>query len=96
MSGVPPVGASGSCRGSVCASITDTLAFSVQHTVLNTMVYCAPGVTCHVFSCSLPRACLCCWCYRFAGGCFGAIIVKDGRIVGEGYNNVVSRNDPTW
>jgi hypothetical protein len=24
------------------------------------------------------------------------VIVKDGRIVGEGYNNVVSRNDPTW
>lgn len=24
------------------------------------------------------------------------MIVKDGRIVGEGYNNVVSRNDPTW
>lgn len=30
------------------------------------------------------------------GGCFGAVIVKDGKIVGEGYNNVVSRNDPTW
>jgi len=31
-----------------------------------------------------------------AGGCFGAVIVKDGRIVGEGYNNVISQNDPTW
>jgi tRNA(Arg) A34 adenosine deaminase TadA len=30
------------------------------------------------------------------GGCFGAVIVKDGKIVGEGYNNVISRNDPTW
>jgi tRNA(Arg) A34 adenosine deaminase TadA len=31
-----------------------------------------------------------------AGGCFGAVIVKDGKIVGEGYNNVISTNDPTW
>jgi hypothetical protein len=33
---------------------------------------------------------------RRTGGCFGAVIVKNGEIVGEGYNNVVSRNDPTW
>lgn len=31
-----------------------------------------------------------------AGGCFGAVVVKNGKIVGEGYNNVISRNDPTW
>ncbi|MDG2991819.1 nucleoside deaminase [Candidatus Synechococcus calcipolaris G9] len=30
------------------------------------------------------------------GGCFGAVIVKDGEIVGEGYNHVVAENDPTW
>jgi len=30
------------------------------------------------------------------GGCFGAVVVKNGKIVGEGYNNVISRNDPTW
>jgi tRNA(Arg) A34 adenosine deaminase TadA len=36
-----------------------------------------------------PRALL-------AGGCFGAVIVKNGKIVGEGYNNVISNNDPTW
>lgn len=30
------------------------------------------------------------------GGVFGAVIVdKDGKIVGEGYNHVVSNNDPT-
>ena len=29
------------------------------------------------------------------GGCFGSIIVKDGVIVGEGYNTVTSDNDPT-
>ena len=29
------------------------------------------------------------------GGCFGSVIVKDGGIVGEGYNTVTSDNDPT-
>ncbi len=29
------------------------------------------------------------------GGPFGCIIVKDGAIVGEGYNKVTSTNDPT-
>lgn len=30
-----------------------------------------------------------------AGGPFGAVIVKDGQIIGEGYNQVVESNDPT-
>ena len=30
-----------------------------------------------------------------AGGPFGAIVVKDGKIIGEGYNKVTSTNDPT-
>lgn len=30
-----------------------------------------------------------------AGGPFGAVVVKDGVIVGEGYNKVTSTNDPT-
>ena len=30
-----------------------------------------------------------------AGGPFGAVIVKNGEIVGEGYNQVTSTNDPT-
>ncbi len=29
------------------------------------------------------------------GGPFGAVVVKDGRIIGEGTNNVTSTNDPT-
>ncbi len=29
------------------------------------------------------------------GGPFGAVIVKDGRIIAEGYNQVTSNNDPT-
>ena len=29
------------------------------------------------------------------GGCFGCVIVKNGVIVGEGYNTVISDNDPT-
>ena len=29
------------------------------------------------------------------GGPFGAVIVKDGRIIAEGYNQVTSLNDPT-
>jgi len=29
------------------------------------------------------------------GGPFGCIVVKDNEIVGEGYNNVTSSNDPT-
>ena len=29
------------------------------------------------------------------GGPFGCVIVKDGRIVGEGYNQVTTDNDPT-
>src|SRR5699024_8470733 len=30
-----------------------------------------------------------------AGGPFGAIVVKDGEIIPEGYNGVTSSNDPT-
>lgn len=30
-----------------------------------------------------------------AGGPFGAIVVKDGEVVSEGYNRVTSTNDPT-
>ena len=30
-----------------------------------------------------------------AGGPFGAIVVKDGRIIAEGWNRVTSENDPT-
>ncbi len=29
------------------------------------------------------------------GGPFGCVIVKDGKIIGEGYNQVVATNDPT-
>lgn len=31
-----------------------------------------------------------------AGGVFGAVIVQDGTIIGEGANRVVAENDPTW
>lgn len=31
-----------------------------------------------------------------AGGVFGTVIVRDGRIIGEGANRVVAENDPTW
>jgi tRNA(Arg) A34 adenosine deaminase TadA len=30
------------------------------------------------------------------GGPFGCVIVKDGKIIAEGSNHVVSENDPTW
>lgn len=30
-----------------------------------------------------------------AGGPFGAVIVKNGKIIGEGWNQVTSTNDPT-
>ena len=30
------------------------------------------------------------------GGVFGAVIVKDGEIIAEGYNQVLKHNDPTW
>jgi tRNA(Arg) A34 adenosine deaminase TadA len=31
-----------------------------------------------------------------SGGVFGAVIVKNGKIIGEGYNQVIRHNDPTW
>lgn len=31
-----------------------------------------------------------------SGGVFGAVIVKDGEIIGEGYNQVAKMKDPTW
>ncbi|MFT4771719.1 MAG: tRNA(Arg) A34 adenosine deaminase TadA [Cryomorphaceae bacterium] len=30
-----------------------------------------------------------------AGGPFGCVVVKDGKIISEGYNRVTSKNDPT-
>lgn len=30
------------------------------------------------------------------GGVFGAVVVKDGEIIAEGYNQVIKHNDPTW
>lgn len=31
-----------------------------------------------------------------SGGVFGAVVVKDGKIISEGYNQVIAQNDPTW
>lgn len=31
-----------------------------------------------------------------SGGVFGAVIVKDGKIISEGYNQVTKTKDPTW
>lgn len=31
-----------------------------------------------------------------SGGVFGAVVVKDGEIIAEGYNQVIRHNDPTW
>lgn len=33
--------------------------------------------------------------HKGAGGPFGAVIVKDGKVIGEGWNQVTSSNDPT-
>lgn len=30
------------------------------------------------------------------GGVFGSVIVKDDKIIAEGYNQVIKQNDPTW
>jgi len=30
-----------------------------------------------------------------SGGCFGAVIVRNNEIIGEGYNQVLSKKDPT-
>lgn len=30
------------------------------------------------------------------GGVFGAVVVKNGKIISEGYNQVKKQNDPTW
>jgi len=31
-----------------------------------------------------------------SGGAFGAVVAKEGQIIGEGYNQVMRHNDPTW
>ena len=31
-----------------------------------------------------------------SGGVFGAVVVKDGKIIAEGYNQVAKTHDPTW
>jgi guanine deaminase len=31
-----------------------------------------------------------------SGGPFAAVIVKDGKVVGEGVNRVIAEKDPTW
>lgn len=31
-----------------------------------------------------------------SGGVFGAVIVKDGKIISEGYNQVIKQKDPIW
>lgn len=31
-----------------------------------------------------------------SGGVFGAVVVKDGEIISEGYNQVIKNHDPTW
>lgn len=31
-----------------------------------------------------------------SGGVFGAVVVKDGKIISEGYNQVIRHKDPTW
>lgn len=31
-----------------------------------------------------------------SGGVFGAVVVKDGQIIAEGYNQVIRHKDPTW
>ena len=31
-----------------------------------------------------------------SGGVFGAVVVKDNKIIAEGYNQVIKQNDPTW
>lgn len=31
-----------------------------------------------------------------SGGVFGAVIVKNGVVIAEGYNQVIRHNDPTW
>src|SRR5271170_2697524 len=30
------------------------------------------------------------------GGVYGAVVVKDGKIISEGYNQVIKHHDPTW
>lgn len=30
------------------------------------------------------------------GGAFGSVVVKDNKIIGEGYNQVLKHKDPTW
>lgn len=30
------------------------------------------------------------------GGVFGSVIVKDNKIIAQGYNQVLKHNDPTW
>ena len=47
------------------------------------------GLMCHAVRLSAERM------RDGAGGPFGAIVVKDGKVIAEGWNRVTSTNDPT-
>jgi guanine deaminase len=80
------------------AEATDTRSVTVPHGAAATLSGPSDGGSSPPYACHMKLAIQLSQIgalVQKCGGPFGAVVVKDGRIVGEGYNTVLSDNDPS-